>query len=76
MPRRPNGGYLVDQAILDRFYAYLTQKGYNFKPGSNYACAVARTEAEAETAKHKRYYEGGGCSTCGKTVETGWKDTQ
>jgi hypothetical protein len=76
VPQRPNGGYLVDQAILDRFYAYLTQKGYNFKPGSNYACAVARTEAEAETAKHKRYYEGGGCSTCGKTVETGWKDTQ
>lgn len=76
VPQRPNGGYLVDQAILDRFYAYLTQKGYNFKPGSNYACAVGRTEVEAEAAKHKRYYEGGGCSTCGKTVETGWKDTQ
>lgn len=71
----PNGGTFVDQSILDHFYAYLKQKGYNFKPGSNYACAVGRTEAEAEAAKHKRYYEGGGCSSCGKTVETGWKDT-
>ena len=74
--RLPNGGYSVDQAILDRFYAYLTAQGYKFKPGSGAGCAVAATAAEAETAKHKRYYEGGGCSTCGKTVETGWKDTQ
>ncbi len=72
----PNGANVVDQSVLDRFYAYLTQKGYNFKPGSGSGCAVGRTEAEAEAAKHKRYYEGGGCSTCGKTVETGWKDTQ
>jgi hypothetical protein len=72
----PNGANVVDQSVLDRFYAYLTQKGYNFKPGSGSNCAVGRTEAEAEAAKHKRYYEGGGCSTCGKTVETGWKDTQ
>ena len=76
MRRSPNGAYLVDGAILDRFYAYLTQQGYKFKPGSGSACAVGATEAEAEAAKHKRYYEGGGCSTCGKTVETGWKDTQ
>jgi hypothetical protein len=72
----PNGGVLVDQSILDRFYAYLTQKGYNFKPGSNYACDVKPTEAEAKAAQHKRHYEGGGCSNCGKIVETGWKDTQ
>ena len=74
--RMPNGGYSVDGAILDRFYAYLTQQGYKFKPGSGSGCAVGATAAEAEAAKHKRYYEGGGCSTCGKTVETGWKDTQ
>jgi hypothetical protein len=71
----PNGGNLVDQSILDEFHSYLKQKGYNFKPGSNYACDVSPTEAEAKAAQHKRHYEGGGCSTCGKTVETGWKDT-
>ncbi len=71
----PSGGDLVDQSVLDHFYVYLTQKGYKFKPGSNYACAVGQTEAGAEAAKHKRYYEGGACSNCGKTVETGWKDT-
>ena len=74
--RSPNGGYSVDQGILDRFYSYLTQRGYMFKPGSAFGCAIGTTAAEAEAAKHKRYYEGGGCSTCGKTVETGWKDTQ
>lgn len=74
--RWPNGGVSVDQSILDRFYAYLTSKGYNFKPGSNSGCDVKPTEAEAKAAQHKRHYEGGGCSTCGKTVETGWKDTQ
>jgi len=71
----PSGGNLVDQSVLDHFYAYLTQKGYKFKPGSNYACSVGRTEAEAQAAKHKRIYEGGGCSNCGKIVETGWTDT-
>jgi len=70
----PSGGNLVDQAILDDFYAYLTQKGYKFKPGSNYGCDVKPTEAEAKAAQHKRAYEGGACSTCGKIVETGWKD--
>jgi hypothetical protein len=72
--RLPNGGFLVDQSVLDRFYAYLTQKGYKFKPGSNYGCDVKPTEAEAKAAQHKRAYEGGACSTCGKVVETGWKD--
>ena len=62
------------QVVLDHFYAYLTQKGYNFKPGSSSACDIARTEAAAQAAQHKRAYEGGGCSTCGKVVETGWKD--
>jgi hypothetical protein len=71
----PNGGNLVDQSVLDRFYAYLTQKGYTFKPGSNYGCDVKPTEAEAKAAQHKRAYEGGACSTCGKIVETGWKET-
>jgi hypothetical protein len=71
----PNGGNLVDQSVLDRFYAYLTQKGYTFKPGSNYGCDVKPTEAEARVAQHKRAYEGGACSTCGKVEETGWKDT-
>jgi hypothetical protein len=71
----PSGGDLVDQSILDDFYAYLKQKGYNFKPGSNYACDVSPTGAEAKAAQHKRHYEGGGCSTCGKTVQTGWKET-
>jgi hypothetical protein len=70
----PNGGNLVDQSILDDFYAYLKQKGYNFKPGSNYGCDVSPTEAAAKAAQHKRAYEGGGCSTCGKIVETDWKD--
>jgi hypothetical protein len=70
----PSGGVLVDQSILDHFYAYLTQKGYNFKPGSNYGCDVKLTEAEAKAAQHKRAYEGGRCSTCGKIVETGWKE--
>lgn len=70
----PSGGYLVDQSVLDRFYAYLTKKGYNFKPGSNYGCVVEPTEALAKAAEHKRY-ESGGCSNCGKVVETGWKDT-
>ena len=70
----PSGGNLVDQSVLDDFYAYLKQKGYNFKPGSNYGCAVAPTEAAAIAAHHKRAYEGGACSTCGKIVETGWKE--
>jgi len=74
VPRQPNGGYFVDQSILDRFYAYLTQKGYKFKPGSNYGCDVTPTEAATKAAQHKRAYEGGACSTCGKVVETGWKD--
>jgi hypothetical protein len=69
----PNGGNLVDQSVLDRFYAYLTQKGYLFKAGSNYGCVVEPTEARAMAAQHKRY-ESGGCSNCGKVVETGWKD--
>jgi hypothetical protein len=70
----PSGGYLVDQSVLDRFYAYLTKKGYHFKPGSNYGCVVEPSKAQAEAAQHKRY-ESGGCSNCGKVVETGWKDT-
>lgn len=69
--RTPSGGNLVDQAILDHFYAYLTQKGYKFKPGSNYGCAVKPTEAEARADEQKRQ---SGCSTCGKIVETGWKE--
>lgn len=69
----PSGGNLVDQSILDRFYAYLTQKGYNFKPGSNYGCAVQPTEAAVRADEQKRQ---SGCSNCGKIVETGWKDTQ
>jgi hypothetical protein len=72
----PNGGNLVDQSILDDFYAYLKQKGYSFKPGSNYSCDVSRTEAAAKAAQHKRHYEGGACSTCGKIVETGWEETR
>lgn len=70
----PSGGNLVDQSILDDFYAYLKQKGYNFKPGSNYGCDVSPTEAGTKAAQHKRYYEGGRCSTCGKIVETGWTE--
>jgi hypothetical protein len=69
--RTPSGGYLVDQPILDDFYAYLTQKGYKFKPGSNYGCAVKPTEAEAKADEQKRQ---SGCSNCGKIVETGWKE--
>ncbi len=65
----------LSQKVLDHFYAYLTQKGYKFSPGSSSACDVRPTEAEAKAAHHKRAYEGGGCSTCGKVVETGWKDT-
>jgi hypothetical protein len=63
-----------EEGTEDDFYAYLKQQGYNFKPGSNYACDVSQTEAAAKAAQHKRHYEGGGCSTCGKTVETGWKE--
>lgn len=70
----PNGGNLVDQSVLNDFYAYLKQKGYNFKPGSNYGCDVSPTEAAAKAAQHKRHYEGGGCSNCGKIVETGWTE--
>lgn len=70
----PSGGNLVDQSILNDFYAYLTQKGYKFKPGSNYGCDVSPTEAAAKAAQHKRAYEGGACSTCGKIVETGWTE--
>jgi hypothetical protein len=66
----PSGGNLVDQAILDNFYAYLTQKGYKFKPGSNYGCAVQPTEAGARADEQKRQ---SGCSNCGKIVETDWK---
>jgi hypothetical protein len=72
--RLPSGGVLVDQSILDHFYEYLTQKGYKFKPGSNYGCDVKPTEAEAKAAQHKRAYEGGACSACGKVVETGWRE--
>ncbi len=74
--RSPNGawGSPSSQSVLDHFYAYLTQQGYSFKPGSSSACDVRLTEAEAQAAHHKRAYEGGGCSTCGKVVETGWKD--
>jgi len=67
---------VLPQTVLDHFYAYLTQKGYKFSPGSSSACDIKPTEAETKAAQHKRAYEGGGCSTCGKTVETGWKDTQ
>lgn len=63
------------QSVLDHFQAYLTQKGYKFKPGSSSACDVKPTEAAAKAAQHKRAYEGGGCSSCGKVVETGWKYT-
>jgi hypothetical protein len=62
------------QSVLDHFQAYLTQKGYKFKPGSSSACDVKPTEVAAKAAQHKRAHEGGGCSTCGKVVETAWKD--
>jgi hypothetical protein len=72
----PNGAKLVDQSVLDDFYAYLTQKGYNFKPGSNSGCDVSPTDAAAIAAQHTRVYGGGGgCGYCGnKVVETGWKE--
>jgi len=65
---------VLPQTVLDDFQAYLTQKGYKFKPGSSSACDVKPTAAATQAAQHKRAYEGGGCTTCGKTVETGWKD--
>jgi hypothetical protein len=72
----PNGAKIVDQSVLNDFYAYLTQKGYKFKPGSNEGCDVSPTEAAAITAQHTRIYGGGGgCGYCGnKVVETGWKE--
>jgi hypothetical protein len=84
-PRPPNapGAYIggtwmvpavLPQTVLEDFQAYLTQKGYKFKPGSSSACDVAPTAAATQAAQHKRAYEGGGCSSCGKIVETGWKD--
>jgi hypothetical protein len=83
-PRGPgSGAFYVDgksidpasvQSILDHFQAYLTQKGYKFSPGSNLACDIKSTEEEAKAAMHKRAYEGNPCSTCGKVVETGWKE--
>lgn len=66
---------VLSASVLDHFQAYLTQKGYKFKPGSSSACDVKPTEAETKAAQHKRAYEGGGCSSCGKVVETGWKYT-
>ena len=65
---------VLSQTVLDHFQAYLTQKGYKFKPGSSSACDVKPTEAATKAAQHKRAYEGGGCSTCGKVAETGWKE--
>jgi hypothetical protein len=62
------------QVVLDHFYVYLRQEGYKFSPGSNSACDIKETEAQAQAAEHKRAYEGSPCSTCGKVVETGWKD--
>jgi hypothetical protein len=72
----PNGAKIVDQSVLDDFYAYLTQKGYKFKPGSNQGCDVSPTKAAAQTAQHTRIYGGGGgCGYCGnKVVETGWTE--
>jgi hypothetical protein len=72
----PNGANVVDQSVLDDFYAYLTQKGYKFKPGSNQGCDVSPTEAAAIAAQHTRVYGGAGsCGFCGnKIVETGWKE--
>jgi hypothetical protein len=66
---------VLPQTVLDHFYAYLTQKGYKFSPGSSSACDVQPTEAATKAAQHKRAYEGGGCSNCGKVVETGWRYT-
>jgi hypothetical protein len=65
----PRGGNLVDQSILDHFYAYLMQQSYKFKPGSNYGCAVKPTAAETRADEQKRQ---SGCSNCGKIVETDW----
>ena len=60
--------------VLDRFQAYLTQRGDKFVPGNSFACDVKPTEAEAKAAQHYRAYEGGGCTSgCSKIVETGWK---
>lgn len=72
----PNGAKIVDQSILDDFHAYLTQKGYKFKPGSNGGCDVSPTEAAAIAAQHTRIHGGSGsCGYCGyKVVETGWKE--
>jgi hypothetical protein len=72
----PSGAKVVDQSVLNDFYAYLTQKGYTFKPGSAGGCDVSPTEAAAETAQHTRIHGGGGgCGYCGnKVVETGWKE--
>lgn len=72
----PNRAKVVDQSVLDDFYAYLTQKGYKFKRGSNEGCDVSPTEAAAIAAQHTRIYGGSGsCGYCGaKVVETGWKD--
>ncbi len=72
----PNGANVVDQSVLNDFYAYLTQKGYNFKPGSSYSCDVSPTEAAAQTAQHTRVHGGiGSCGFCGaKVVETAWKE--
>ena len=66
---------VLSQTVLDHFYTYLTQKGYKFSPGSSSGCDVKPTQAATQAAQHKRAYEGGGCSSCGKIVETGWKDT-
>jgi hypothetical protein len=72
----PNGWTYVDQSVLDDFYAYLTQKGYKFKPGSNSSCDVSPTEDAAKAAQHTRIYgSAASCGFCGKKfVETGWKE--
>ena len=81
--RGGRGAFIIDrkvvdpasvQEVLDRFQAYLTQRGDKFVPGNRFACDVKRTEAEAKAAQHYRAYEGGGCTSgCSKIVETGWK---
>ena len=76
----PNGAKIVDKSVLDDFQAYLAQKGYKFRPGSNQGCDVSPTEAATKAAQHTRAYGGGGglgvnCCGNGKVVETGWKDT-
>lgn len=76
----PNGASIVDPSILSDFHAYLKQKGYNFKPGSNGSCDVKATEEATKTAQHLRAYGGNGglgvnCCGNGKVVETGWKIT-